>query len=113
MKIGWTYIINSKSPKTVALIKNKILENYNNISTVKSELYHKDKSKTILTFESLHDDFDLTDFLTNKLTSISYHWHLSLSNDVMEINGFTSDSGNQHYNWVSFVFMDPNALTIV
>lgn len=113
MKIGWTYILNSKSPKTVALIKNKIIENYNNASNVKSELYYKDKSKTTLTFDSNHDDFDLTDFLTNHLTLISHHWQLSLSKDIQNINGFTSNPGDQHHHWVSFMIMDSNKLSIV
>lgn len=113
MKIGWTYIINSKSDKTVALIQKRILENYNTAINVKSELYYKDKSKTILTFDSHHDDFELTDFLTNKLPPISSHWHLSLSNDIMDINGFTSDPKNQHHNWVSFTFIGSQTMTIV
>lgn len=111
MKIGWTYILNSKSPKTVEQIKNRILENYNNASNIKSELYHKDKSKTILTFDTQDNNFNVTDFLTNHLTLISYHWHFSLSKDIQDINGFTSQPKNQHHDWVSFMFTDH--LTIV
>lgn len=106
MKIGWTYIINSKSIKTVEFIKNRILQNYSNTSNIKSELYHKDKSKTYITFESTYDDFELTNFLTTKLTLISHQWYLSLYDTIIEINGFTDQPKDQHHHWISFMIID-------
>jgi len=72
MKIAWNYIINSKSDKTVEFIKNRILQSYINPFNIKSEPYHKDHTKYQITFEIENNDLELTDFLTNQLTTISH-----------------------------------------
>lgn len=106
MRISWTYIINSKSDKTVEFIKKRILQDHDNPINITSELYYKDKTKYKITFEVEEKDFWLTDFLTDKLTFISHQWYLSLYDDISMINGFTDKPKNEHHHWISFMFTD-------